>query len=38
MLANFKTGSWTLVQHDAQYACVLAAGLNFKVIEVGEKI
>ena len=38
MLANFKTGSWTMVQHDAQYACVLAAGLNFKAIEVGEKI
>ena len=38
MLANIKTGSWTLVQHDAQYACVLAAGLEFKAIEVGEKI
>lgn len=38
MLANLKTGTWTLVQHDARYACVLAAGTDFKAIEVGEKI
>ena len=37
MLANFKTGTWTLVQHDAQYACVLAMGTDFKAIEVGDK-
>lgn len=38
MLANIKTGTWTLVQHDERYACVLAAGLNYKPVDAGEKI
>lgn len=38
MLANIKTGTWTLVQHDDRWACVLAAGTDFKAVEVGEKI
>lgn len=38
MLANLKTGTWTMVQHDDRYACVLSAGTDFKVVDVGQKI
>jgi hypothetical protein len=28
LFVNYKTGTWTLVEYDQDYACVLAAGKN----------
>ncbi len=36
MMLNKQTGTWTLIQFDEQYACVLAAGEDYQLM--GEKI
>lgn len=32
MTLNTKTGSWTLIQYNDKQACIIGAGINFKMI------
>lgn len=38
ILANEKTGTWSIVQYNKEAACIIGAGENFKLLDISQQI
>lgn len=38
IMANQKTGTWTVIQYNKEAACIIGAGEHFRILDISEKI